>query len=304
MNSYIQASETKQNECQIMNQIFRFFPALRVHSWGGFGSQLFTAYLVLKLQSKFPNRRIKVVIHTSGVTRRVTEFNFRTLGVNVVQIEDYTATEVQSSMHKTRLRYYPNVSAVTRGQLYQILQWLRLVQSANTDSSLNSISLWTLSIRGHYTRLSLDESFVETLYYSLFLNESEFITQINALVVHYRLGDLLNLNEKQPINVERVEGVLNKLRAHSSHLVLVSDSKEEELAEFLKNSNLLKFSKSSNYDPKKTLRVCIDAENFLGTTSKVSLWAAIFRQFLFEKVSFLPQELKWAERAGLNSNWY
>ena len=287
-----------------MNQIFRFFPALRVHSWGGFGSQLFTAYLVLKLQSKFPNRRIKVVIHTSGVTRRVTEFNFKTLGVKMVQVEDYNATEVQSNMHKTRLRYYSNLSKVTRGQLYQILAWLRLIQSANTDLSFNSISFWTLSIRGHYTRLSLDESFVESLYYSLFLNDSKFITQINALVVHYRLGDLLNLDEKQPINVERVEGVLEKLRVHSRHLVLVSDSKEEELAEFLSNSNLLKFSKSLNYDPNTTLRVCIDAEGFVGTGAKISLWAAIFRYFIYQKESFLPAELDWSGRNGLKATWY
>ena len=70
-----------------MNQILRFLPALRVHSWGGFGSQLFTAYVVLKLQKQFTNRRIKVVVHTSGVTRRVSEFDFETLGVEMIQVE-------------------------------------------------------------------------------------------------------------------------------------------------------------------------------------------------------------------------
>ena len=287
-----------------MNQIFRFFPALRVHSWGGFGSQLFTAYVVLKLQKKFPHRRIKVVIHTSGVTRRFSEFDFETLGVKMVQVEDYRVPEVQIGMHKARVSYSYNLPQVISGHLYQILQWLRLVQSANTDLSFNLISLWTLSIRGHYTRLSLDESFVKSLYDVLFLKEPPFLIQINTLVVHYRLGDLLNLDEKQPIHIERVEGVLEKLKVYSKHLVLLSDSKEEESAEFLKNSTIMKFSKPSSYDPKKSLRVCIDAESFVGTGAKISLWAAIFRNIVHERESFLPTELNWSSGNGLNVNWY
>ena len=287
-----------------MNQIFRFLPALKVHSWGGFGSQLFTAYVVLKLQRKFPNRRIKVVIHTSGVTRRVSEFKFETLGVKMVQVEDYRVKEVRDSTDKARVTYFHNLPQATRGFLYQILQWLRLVQSANTDLSFNLISLWTLSIRGHYTRLSLEETLVESLYGSLFLKESPFMIQRHELVVHYRLGDLLNLDEKQPIDVDRVEGVLEKLRVQADRLVLLSDSNEDELAEFLKNSMILKFCKPSNYDPNKTLRVCIDAESFVGTGAKISLWAAIFRYFVHKRESYLPTELNWSGRNGLKANWY
>ena len=287
-----------------MIQIHRFLPALRVHSWGGFGSQLFTAYVVLKLQKQFPNRRIKVVIHTSGVTRRISEFDFETLGVKMIQVEDYRATEAQNVKYKAHVSYSNNLPQVTKGHLYQILQRLRLVQSANTDLSFNLISIWTLSIRGHYTRLSLDKLFVERLYEVLFPKESPFKTQKNALVVHYRLGDLLNLDEKEPINIDRIEGVLETLRVQTNHLVLLSDSNEEELAEFLKHSNYLKFSKSSNFDPNKTLRVCIDAEGFVGTGAKISLWATIFRYFIYQKESFLPAELDWSARNGLKATWY
>ena len=287
-----------------MNQILRFLPALRVHSWGGFGSQLFTAYVVLKLQKQFPNRRIKVVIHTSGVTRRISEFDFETLGVKMIQVEDYRATEAQNVKYKAHVSYSYNLSQAIRRHLYQILQRLRLVQSATTDLSFNLISIWTLSIRGHYTRLSLDKSLVECLHDALFLKESPFITQKNALVVHYRLGDLLSLDEKQPINVDRIEGVLHELRVQTNHLVLLSDSNEAELAEFLKNSMILKFCKPSNYGPSKTLRFCIDAESFIGTGAKISLWAAIFRYFVHEKESFLPTELNWSSGNGLKANWY
>ena len=168
----------------------------------------------------------------------------------------------------------------------------------------NLISFWTLSIRGHYTRLSLDKLFVESLYEVLFLQESPFKTQKNELVVHYRLGDLLNLEEKQPIDVDRVECVLNELRVQTNHLVLLSDSDQEEMADFLKNSKILKFYKPSNYGPNKTLRVCIEAESFVGTGAKLSLWAAIFRYVIHDRESYLPTELNWSSGNGLKVNWY
>ena len=287
-----------------MNQVLRLLPALRVHSWGGFGSQLFTAYVVLKLQKQFPNRRIKVVIHTSGVTRRVSEFDFESLGVKMIQVEDYKVTESKNEMHGAHVSFSYNLPEVIWRHLYQILKWLRLVQSANTNLSFNLISTWTLSIRGHYTRLSLDKLFVEHLYEALFSKESPFKAQKHELVVHYRLGDLLNLDEKQPISVDRVEGVLDILGVQTNHLVLLSDSTEAELAEFLKNSLILKFCKPLSYSPNKTLRLCIDAESFVGTGAKISLWAAIFRYFVHEKESFLPTELNWSSGNGLKANWY
>ena len=287
-----------------MNKILRFFPAIRVHSWGGFGSQLFTAYVVLKLQRKFPNRRIKVVIHTSGVSRRISEFDFETLGVKMVQVEDYEGEEVRDSLHEAHPTHSCRINILIKEILPRALKWLRLVQNANTDLSFSLISLWTFSLRGHYTRLTLEESIVEALHHAVFLNKSKSIMEINDLVVHYRLGDLLSLDEKQPIDVHRVEDVLKTLKVNSKHSVVLSDSKDEDLAEFLKTSEILKFCKPSNYDPNMTLRICIEAEKFVGTGSKISLWAAVFRYFVHKKFSSLPVELIWASKSGLKANWY
>ncbi len=112
------------------------------------------------------------------------------------------------------------------------------------------------------------------------------------------------MDEKQPINVDRVEGVLKELGVRTNHLVLLSDSNEAALAEFLESSIFLKFCKPSNYGPNRTLRYCIDADSFVGTGAKISLWAAIFRYFVHEKESFLPTELKWSSGIGLKANWY
>ena len=287
-----------------MNQILRFLPALRVHSWGGFGSQLFTAYVVIKIQKQFPNRRIKVVIHTSGVTRRVSEFDFETLGVKVIQVEDFKGTESQNTVQKIPSHYSSNLSKMLKRLLLQVFSWTRLVQSADTDLSFNLISLWTISLRGHYTRLALDESIVQSLYQAVFPRETQCMTNGRELVVHYRLGDLLNLDEKQPISIERVDRILETISAHLSQPVLLSDSKGADLATFLEHSTILKFSTPLNFCPNETLRICIDADNFVGTGAKISLWAAIFRYYIYQKESFLPRELDWSISLGLKSNWY
>ena len=45
-----------------MKRINSLLPEIRVHTWGGFGSQLFTAHLILRLKYRFPGRNIKVII--------------------------------------------------------------------------------------------------------------------------------------------------------------------------------------------------------------------------------------------------
>lgn len=287
-----------------MNQILRFFPALQVHSWGGFGSQLYTAFVILKLQQSYPGRRIKVVIHTSGVTRMVKEFNFGSLGVQVVQIEDFKSTKSLSTTNKYQPQCISSFLSVSKQLLLKVLVQLRILVKVNTDDSFELITFWTMSLRGHYTNLTLDKPLVDSLYRVLFTEESQFKSRNCDLVVHYRLGDLLTLPQKHPISVERVERVLEKLKVDLGSLVLLSDSKGEDLVKFLESSKLLKFSKSSNYDPIKTLRICIDAEKFVGTGAKLSLWAATFRYFVHGKVSFLPTDVNWARESGVEANWY
>jgi hypothetical protein len=48
---------------------------LRVHSWGGLGSQLFVLAFIYDLRKKFPKKKILLVHHTSGVSRRLFELD-------------------------------------------------------------------------------------------------------------------------------------------------------------------------------------------------------------------------------------
>jgi len=50
-------------------------PPIRVHCWGGLGSQLFGWSLYEDLQIRYPSRRIHVYLHQGGVTQRPSEID-------------------------------------------------------------------------------------------------------------------------------------------------------------------------------------------------------------------------------------
>jgi hypothetical protein len=288
----------------MLSRAFSLLPTLRVHSWGGFGSQLFTAYVILKVQKRYPGRRIKVIVHTSGVTRRVSEFDFTKLNAQVVQIEDFASINRQ---HKTATNLLPktlNIIKLLKKIAFRVLKALRMVQSADTNQSFDSISLWTLALRGHYTRLTLDKELITSLYKILSDNRG-FQRSINSsAIIHYRLGDLINLVEKSPISPERVEKVLELAGPKIESTKVLSDSSESEYRNFVTGSRVLSSLTLENLEPLPSLRLCITSSMFIGTGTKLSLWAAIFRDIMHNERSFLPNELKWAEEIGLKADWY
>ena len=48
---------------------------IRIHCWGGLGSQLYAWALFERLSIRFPKRKLRLVLHTSGVTRRASDLN-------------------------------------------------------------------------------------------------------------------------------------------------------------------------------------------------------------------------------------
>lgn len=288
----------------MLSQAISLLPALRVHSWGGFGSQLFTAYVILKVQKRYPGRRIKVIVHTSGVTRRVSEFDFTKLGAQVVQIDDFESIETQHKTAIKPLHQSLNIPKFLKKIVFRVLKALHIVQTADTNQSFDSVSLWTLALRGHYTRLSLDKKLITSLYKILFDNRGFQISTNGSAIIHYRLGDLMNLVEKSPISPERVERVLDLAGPKIDSIKVLSDSSESEYRKFVMGSRVLSSLTLENFEPLPSLWLCITAKLFIGTGTKLSLWAAIFRDIIHNERSFLPNELKWAKEIGLKADWY
>ena len=285
-------------------KINSFLPVLSVHTWGGFGSQLFTAYLILKLQRDIPQRSILAVNHTSGVSRRTTEFDFDSLGVASQQIEDFNGRDVTTrgfiSDKGILGRFFQFLKVLT----VRFLKGTKIIVEANSDTSFNSIKPWTLALRGHYTNISLENDLVKDLY-ALLINAQNH-TKVNSskVVIHYRLGDLLTLKEKSPVSTERIDAILSLIISKNVVPMLLTDSSQDEFSKYVSQSSMLQKCIPITLEPLHTLQLCIGAEVFVGTGAKISLWAAIFRQFLFRQTSYLPNELKWSAKNGLNINWY
>ena len=290
------------------NKVKRFFhrilPTLYVHSWGGLGSQLFTAHVILRLQDKYPGRRLKVIAHTSGVTRRTVEFDFKKIGVVSKQIEDYFQPLNKDSTPPKHLPFSLHFREKIKTLVSCVMLHLHIIEHANDEKSLDSIRPWTLNVRGHYTRLTLKHEHVNALFASTFKNETGVLTQKDKSIIHLRLGDLVQLSEKGPISLRRIETLVQFLGKDLSSPLILSDSQIKEVKEFLRNSKILLPLESENYDPISTLSTCIQSKIFIGTNAKLSLWAAIFRQITFGRDSFLPTELLWAKSIGLKAKWY
>jgi len=288
----------------LKHKINSFLPALRVHTWGGFGSQLFTAYLILKLQRDIPQRSIVAVNHTSGVSRRTTEFDFDSLGVASKQIEDFNGKNVTTAgfiSNKGILgRFFQFLKVLT----VRFLKGTKIIVEANSDTSFSAIKPWTLALRGHYTNISLENDLVKDLYALLINSRNHTKVNSSKVVIHYRLGDLLTLKEKSPVSTERIDAILSLIIAKNVVPTLLTDSSEDEFSKYVSQSSILQKCIPITLDPLHTLQLCIGAEVFVGTAAKISLWAAIFRQFLLQQTSYLPNELKWSAKNGLSMNWY
>jgi hypothetical protein len=278
-------------------------PKVRIHSWGGLGSQLFTAHLVLRLKKRFPERRIAVFVHTSGVTQRFTEFDFIQIGVKAIEINDFNPAG------ESKFKFYQNFSFETLRQIFlrkisYLLQSLKIVGQCNSEADFKAVKPWTLEFRGHYTKIELDSESVLSLYKQLFDNLVLSNLKTSPVVVHYRLGDLLTLFEKSPIAPERVESLLQQRQFDTRSIKVLSDSTVREYREFVTGNTLLSSIKIENLDPVRSMSQCIACDVFIGTATKLSLWVAIFRDIVLNKRSYLPSELVWAKEIGLKADWY
>ena len=287
-----------------MNETSRFFPALRVHSWGGLGSQLFTAQLILKLKHRFPHRKIKVILHTAGVTRREAEFDFKTLGVKVKQIEDFSFRDKQSRGEVSFDKFQTGFFHLIKHLGLLILRKFHFIISADDEEHFALLRIWTFMIRGHYTQLAIEKDLVRELY-ELVSNQGKVSSRDEyKIIVHCRLGDLLKLSQKSPIDALRLDTLLENLNVSPQAVLVVTDSSFNEFMEYSTGTRILNNCQYRNFSSFETLQKCIFAQDFIGTGAKLSMWAAIFRYFLMNMNTYLPEDLIWIKNTGLKAIWY
>ena len=149
--------------------------------------------------------------------------------------------------------------------------------------------MWTLSLRGHYSYRSITNEFYSLLEKSIReVKGIDSVDQKSTCVIHYRLGDLLELQEKNPIPVEVIFDELEKARhkLFFINVVVFSDSPKVALERFSKFG--IQNVSAPDVNTLEVIANSIRAGYFIGTSSKISFWIAGLRASIFESSSSLP----------------
>lgn len=258
-----------------------YLPPIKVHVWGGLGSQLFALNLVLRIQNKFPQRKIMLVFHSSGVTERFRQIP-SVPEVKIKQVFDYASsikTKISSKQKRSVVRKF-------RSFAKRSLRNLGLSLSCNNESEILQIKPWTIDIRGHYTELNCAEKDLLRIYSIIFddLPQLQFIEERDKIDfgIHLRLGDLLELTgAKSPKSVSDLNSFI-ELFYPGKRWIIFSDSDESVVKQYLADSNL-RYS-YRNLDILLTMYSLIHADVFIGTNSKLSTWIVAFRS-IYRKTS-------------------
>ncbi len=264
------------------------FP-LQIHVWGGLGSQLHAVFLSHRIRNDFPTRRVSLIFHSSGVTRRPPEVLEMLGDLHHIVIDDYAPTGNLFTLKRKFLKEFKQ----------RILSKSHLIESCNDEGEYKKLRWWTLQTRGHYSNLNLSPDF-SRLILSRMRELGNFPISVTNGVsrsgsIHVRLGDLLEIQEKNPTNFYDIIQIVktNCETLEKIGLYIYSDSPnkaKELLKEFDFAVPAVEILQNSARD---ALVAMVDSAFFIGTGSKLSLWVTILR--FHTKVSsptFLPSYLK------------
>ncbi len=282
-------------------QVFsEFLPKIEIHCWGGLGSQLYAVVLLLELEAKYPSRRFTIVCHDNGVTRRKSEISLFFPG-SVISVEDYAQSK-QFGVGE-RHSFAINGKRIVRNLLVKFLNLSSVVLDGDRERRLAKVRFWTLQVRGHYSERKLDESAL--LKVRSMIGRASQVQPSDSgsqnLFVHYRLGDLLTLQDKSPISSDRVLGVLKDLHSRiGSRIELFSDS--PDMANDLLAAGKFRVDVARDINAIDTLWILINSHYFVGTNSKISIWAVILNDKSSSRLeSYLPYEIQHHVDANIGS---
>jgi hypothetical protein len=262
--------------------VIQKYPPLFIHAWGGLGSQLFAISLAFQLKERFPRRRQVIVLHTGGVTKRYPEIIALFPEFDYLEEDDFRPRLASSESNPVAGNKGFN------GMKRSLALLTRFLAEENDDKTRKVLS-WTLSVRGHYLYRKVDPKFLSTLLERLKkVDNVEENVNSKEIVIHYRLGDLISLTEKSPIEPARIFKVLENLDTTKT-IKILSDSPETASKLLSSSSHDLKF-KALELSTASTLLVGAQAGSFVGTSSKISYWIVLLRLYMNNSsINFLPR---------------
>ena len=279
----------------ITGRILKFckikFPwRLEIHCWGGLGSQLFAWAFAEELQSSGFTRKIILVLHSSGVTKRISEIDHLSDRIQIKNVQDFSLpTQPSDTFHSIDL------STRFRGRLVSFLSAMQVVILSD---DFQKIRPWTIQLRSHYSNRSLSSDTLRKVMSTL----KEFSTEgaigrdkIATTAIHYRLGDLLTLQNKTFVSADRVVLALEKIN-YAEELKLksvdvYSDSPKVAIEKLSRENEFFQFN-SVNRTSWDVMVELLKYPKFIATNSKIGIWVTLLR--LLEdstQATFVPKEL-------------
>jgi hypothetical protein len=253
------------------------YPAIRIHIWGGLGSQLFGWAVLLDLQRKFPRRRFIVIFHNGGVSQRDPELIGLLDACEFKFVNDFKLKNDVPALRKIWSRFSNSIGRFSR----LLFRLLGFIARANSNAQFENLKPWLISLRGHYSNRLISKSVCDSIRGSLFADFLDFEAQQSKVTVgvHFRLGDLVNLQTKKPLDPQRIVDGLNsalpRIYFHSEVLVC-SDSPTLAIDKISALMPASRFNPSM-LPPRETIYLLSNVEIFLGSPSKISEWVALFR---------------------------
>jgi len=252
-----------------------FFYKIRVHCWGGLGSQLFAWAMAEQLKIKFPSKDIQIILHNSGVTRRESAIGFLSNKFIITNVNDYALPKnlgTRLSSKDLKLRIFAK----------SVLDRLGFVIYSSNLKTIAKVKPWTLVLRGHYAHdtvpVSILQSIIDQISTHKELRFDKLKSAQDTLGIHYRLGDLLNLDDKTYVHPDTLgKFIVNNVKNyHQKDISVYSDDiavAKDYLGRYLPQN--VQFIDKEIWD---TLTELTNQDLFIGTNSKISLWVALFRK--------------------------
>lgn len=264
-------------------------PAVQIHCWGGLGSQLHAWHLLELLKLRNPQRKFILVFHTAGITERFPEIErFLALG-EYKKIDDYHSQQPHGKGFKS---HNSGLSKTLKSRAKHLLSLTGVENNQESLKSFGRIYPWTKAIRGHYSRIPINDAALSRISSKIFSTTGiQAGKNLESLVVHLRLGDLRDLADKAPIHENSLRHVVSALlEGVRIQQTFVHSDSPELVRTFLGPSVRTDLIiRDSSVTPLSALEEMVDAEYFVGTSSKLSLWASIFRLKLGKDNTYIPR---------------
>jgi ribosomal protein S8 len=221
------------------------------------------------------------------VSRRDSELKF--FNRRIKEVNDFKNS---FNPEKTTL---VDTSSRTKNKVKELLLKTGFLAYCNNNDEIDSVRPWVITLRGHYSGIRLNQLTVLSIF-----KEIEKIPSIEnkvskkSFAVHYRLGDLIHLVNKKPIEFTLLNRKINQIKLENNleNLYLFSDSLELARAHLAKTDGTMQIFQR-DVSPLETIKESVHFDFFIGTNSKLSIWIAIFRACSFKnKKSFLPKEIQ------------